>query len=211
MLKINIIVFFTLFSSSFLLNAQVNDNITIEDKIDTIYILQKEIHAKYFKNPLKNKKYGVELNIFTLPFIDSSPKIYGGFSLFNIDRKAEIAFPISYVKNANLFTDISKFKFGCHYRRFLGKTQQGIYVSGLIQYTHYEGSLRNNSLFYSSSSDNSYLTGDLIGVGIGAGYRYVLDSGFYFGLGASLGRFLNKNEFYDVFFNFEGLKIGYAF
>ena len=106
--------------------------------MDSITVLQKKIYGEIINEPLKNKKYGIEFNLFRLLLIDEGIGLTGGFSLFNIDRKVEIAFPV-YVAKPKEKEDLREFTIDCHYRYFLGRTQNGFYLSGFARYAYLNG------------------------------------------------------------------------
>ncbi|MBC8527098.1 MAG: hypothetical protein H8D22_09655 [Candidatus Cloacimonetes bacterium] len=208
------------------------DEMTTDEKIDSIYVTSKEILETIKSEPLADKKYGIEINIFRLLFYGSDMSLLnhtfsGGFSLFNIDRHAEIAFPIFYSNpKSNLYDDnnIRQFTLDCHYRRFLGNTQNGFYISGFIRYANLRGYL-GSWIDYFDDEENEMIkdTENKIGIGIGIGFRKFSYKSFYWGTSLNLGRyFVGENDkfrgeflWYDndneVIFNFELLKFGWAF
>ena len=213
------------------------DEMTTDEKIDSIYITSKEILKIVKDEPLADKKYGIEINIFRLLFFGSSVDLYnhslsGGFSLFDIDRNAEIAFPIFYSNPSSNDEDeywdnehIRQFTLDCHYRRFLGKTQKGFYISGFIRYANLRGYLCTGDDYWYGYDDEDERVKDTvnkIGIGVGIGFRIFSYKGFYWGTSLNLGRYLigENNKFYDsywydndseIIFNFELLKFGWAF
>ncbi len=69
MKKMLIAIFLILFFSS--LYAEENKSLTTENKIDSIYVLQKKIYKDVKDQPLQNKKYGIEFNFLRLIFFGS--------------------------------------------------------------------------------------------------------------------------------------------
>jgi len=215
------------------------DSLSAESKIDSIYLTQKQmrkIQKKLYKTlrnkPLQDKKYGIEINILRLLFYNSKNNIFnhtfsGGFSLFDIDRHAEIAFPVYYSNPRNIWDDeydehnLRQFTLDCHYRRFLGNTQNGFYISGFIRYANLRG--YEGEWYYWEDDNPKKSTENKLGVGIGIGYRKFSYKGFYWGTSLNLGRyFIGENDkfqgefgLYDndseMIYSFELLKFGWAF
>lgn len=234
----NLIILFLLISLTFPIFAQPKneneklDEMTTEEKIDSIYVTSKEILKIVKSDPLADKKHGIEINILRLLFFGSdigllNHTLSGGFSLFDIDRNAEIAFPIFYSNPKSDYSDennIRQFTLDCHYRKFLGKTQNGFYISGFIRYANIRGYL-GSWLDYWDDEVNEMVkdTENKIGIGIGIGFRTFSYKGFYWGTSLNLGRyFIGENckfrgnfLWYDndeeIIFNFELLKFGWAF
>ncbi|MEA3475704.1 MAG: hypothetical protein U9R23_04605 [Candidatus Cloacimonadota bacterium] len=215
-----------------------NSNLNTNEKVDSIYVLQQKIYKTVKNQPLADKKYGIEFNIFRLIFFGSDTNLLnhtlsGGFSIFNIDRQAEIAFPIFYSNPENKWgiewydeiNYLRQFTLDCHYRRFLGHSQNGFYISGFVRYAN----IRGYEYYYwgdgkDDDSVNSKMSSEnKLGIGIGIGYRIFSCKGFYWGTSLNLGRyFFGENDRYigqflwydndnEVIFNFELLKFGWAF
>jgi len=206
-----------------------NSNLNTNEKIDSIYVLQKKIYKTVKNQPLADKKYGIEFNIFRLLFFASDMNflnhtLSGGFSLFNVDRKAEIAFPFFYSNPDFKWDEMDidekdlyrKFTIGCHYRRFLGNFQNGFYISGFTQYANLQTREYTDEDVKLSNTENK------LGLGIGIGYRKFSYKGFYWGTGLSVGRYIIRDDddyndggtlfdFSEIIFNFELLKFGWAF
>jgi hypothetical protein len=184
--------------------------------------LQKKIYIESKNAPLTNKNYGIEFNLFRLLLIDKSSTLSGSFSLFNVNRNAEISFPFYYQDGKN--SDVSEFSLDCHYRYFLGNTQNGFYLSGFARYAFLNGPLKNDyTLYYQSNNKNGSV--NKLGIGVGLGYRIFSYKGLYWGASVSFGRFLtdNNNKFSgsssilsigddtEYIFDIEFLKFGWAF
>jgi hypothetical protein len=202
----------------------------MSSKIDTIYILQKEIHktqkqiySEQKNDPLFDKNQGIEFNIFRLLANDESLSLSGSFSLFNSKSNVEIAFPVFY-SNPDDPRKMEEFTIDCHYRYFLGNTLNGFYLSGFARYAHLKGYLGGTdfgNLFRETLTKKS--TENKIGVGVGIGYRIFSYKGLYWGTSASFGRYIigENNKFHGDFLNldddgkiiidFELLKFGIAF
>jgi len=194
-------------------NETINNSDGLEQKIDDIYVLQKKMYEENKKDALKDKKYGIELNLINLLLVDEFKRISGTFSLFAVDRKAEIAFPfyITFPKEEYHYDAVT---LDCHYRYFLGNTQNGFYLSGLSRLAFISGK------DYYSSTSNKKKVGKF-GIGFGIGYRYFSYNGFYWGASLSIGRFIIGPDIFDnnlnytndnqAFIDFEFLKFGYSF
>ena len=204
------------------------------EKIDSILVMQKQVVRTIRNDPLTGKTFGVELNIARLLLAKEVLSVSGGFSLFNVDRDAEIAFPFLYSRSeidasspaeealANIdFTEITQ---DVHYRYFLGNTQNGFYLSGFARGAYLEGVLGDyawDNLGDSTrdSRDNEFK----LGLGVGLGYRFFSYKGLYWGASLNLGRYvLGEGERFrgaffsldadsDYIFDVELLKFGWAF
>lgn len=204
-----------------LLAAQNRDTISTSAKIDSIYTLQKQMYVESKSEPLSNKKYGFEINVLRLLLIDKAATVSGSFSLFNVDRHAEISFPFYFQKPENK-DDLSEFTLDGHYRYFLGSAQNGFYISGFARFAFLHGRLGDNYLFGSEESKGIGNEGKF-GVGVGLGYRIFSSRGLYWGVSISAGRYLigENNKFSGSFlsidddsefiFDMELLKFGWAF
>ncbi len=195
----------------------------INDKIDDVYELQKKMYKESKNEPLANKKYGVELNILRILIIKKAMTLSGGGSLFNITRQAEIAFPIYYGRPSDTL-DLNSFTADCHYRYFLGNTQNGFYLSGFARYAYLSGYFGDNHIhLFDTLMVNKKSTANKIGIGIGVGYRKFSYKGLFWGTSLSFGRYFigDNDKFYGSFLSydddseyiidFEFLKFGWAF
>jgi hypothetical protein len=191
-------------------------------KIDTIYNIQKKIYRKSNIEPLTGKKYGIELNLFRILQIDKAIALSGTFSLFNLNKRVEIAFPVYYAKPEDKY-DLSVFTIDCHYRYFFGNTLNGFYASGFVRYANLNGYTGNNGLFDARNSIGTSTSENKIGIGFGVGFRKFSYRGLYWGASISIGRYyIGENGiFYGNFLSWdddakyildiECLKIGWAF
>ncbi|MEI7812191.1 MAG: hypothetical protein WCJ01_07170 [Ignavibacteria bacterium] len=193
--------FALLFAILLAASTRAQDTTTVNARLDTVIQYQKQMQYQQekiynetarYKDPLKNKKYGFELNpaLLLISVTNNYFAVSGGFSLFDVDRNAEIAFPF-YIQNGEgggsdkrLFVwdqDIV-------YRRFLGQHQDGFYISGglRLSYVDYEG---NNS-GWQNTSDNRMRLGAMFGIG----YRYFSSSGLYWGVSISYGSFFAEGN-----------------
>lgn len=193
----------------------------INQKLDKIIDTQEKMYQQQKNEPLEGKNYGVEFNFFRLLTVSKSTTLSGTFSLFNVNRNMEIAFPV-YYSNPYDKHDINVFTLDSHARLFLGNTQNGFYLSAFGRYAHLKGYLEN----YNHDSNNDYAdnhTEDKFGIGIGIGYRYFSYKRLYWGTSFSYGRYIiGKNDiFYEDWYSynddsqqiwdFELLKFGIAF
>ena len=210
---------------------------TAHAKLDTVIQYQKKISDRQekiydevvrYSEPLENKRYGIELN--PAYFLTSASHSYvvltGGFSMFDIDRGAEIAFPFFFQSGADKKSSsrtLTLWNQDIMYRRFLGQHQDGFYLTGGLRYTHIRGELENGmSLFGVSifSTQGPIITTDKVGGMFGIGYRYFSTTGFYWGTSIVYGAYFSaderniKNVLLDdtkTIFDIEILKFGIAF
>jgi len=203
-----------------LLTAQVRDTVSTSAKIDSIYNLQKKIYYESKNTPLNNKKYGVEVNIFRLLALSDATTLSGSFSLFNVNRNAEIVFPV-YYQSPQKINDLSEFTLDCHCRYFLRNTQNGFYLSGFARYAYLNGVLGDITMLGSEPTDTKG-SENKFGIGVGLGYRIFSYRGLYWGASFSFGRYLigKSNKFAGGFLSLDDsqyivdaelLKFGWAF
>ncbi|MBN2279044.1 MAG: hypothetical protein JXQ65_00525 [Candidatus Marinimicrobia bacterium] len=208
----------------FIMIALIAVTFAQDAKIDSLYKWNEQMYKEQRNDPLANKKMGIEANLLRLLFIDETVSISGGFSLFNITRQAEVAFPLFY-NNPN--DGVSFFTADCHYRHFLGNTQNGFYLSGFTRYANLSGhekikndGINDDDFWYEDSEKGEKITRSKFGVGVGLGYRKFSKSGLYWGCSLNLGRYIiGENEvFYEgpmidqkFIVNVEFLKFGFAF
>lgn len=202
--------------------AQNQAPVSTNDKIDSIYSLQKKMYVESKTGPLANKNYGVELNIARLLMAGDLPSFSGTFSLFNVNRQAEIAFPV-YIQSASKATNFSEFSLDCHYRYFLGKTQNGFYLSGFARYAYLHGPLKSTFDLFGAPSITPTSSENKLGIGVGIGYRIFSYKGLYWGSSLSFGRYIvGKSEKFNsdsfgalddlpYIIDVELLKFGWAF
>ncbi len=212
-----------LWSCSLYSQDKIQDSLSVSSKIDSVYILQKKMYKEIRNEPLSNKRYGVEFNIFRLLMIEESVSLSGGFSLFGVNRQAEIAFPIFYSSPEDP-KDLKELTIDCHFRYFLGNTQNGFYLSGFTRYAYLRGYLGDDGLhFFDDETVDTRSCENKIGIGVGVGYRKFSYKGLYWGVSLNFGRYIiGKNDkFYGSFLSndddsktimdFEFLKFGFAF
>jgi hypothetical protein len=213
-------------SISLFSKAQNNtkDSLSMSAKIDTIYNLQKKMYQETKNQPLTGKKFGIELNLFRILLIDKAITLSGTFSIFNVNKQVEIAFPVYYDKPEDKY-DLRTFTIDCHYRYFLRNTLNGFYLSGFVRYAYLDGYEGNNNLnlFGSENPIGNKINESKLGIGFGLGVRIFSYKGLYWGASMSFGRYFigENNRFYGHFlsldddekyiFDIECLKFGWAF
>jgi hypothetical protein len=213
-------------SIPFFSKAQNNtkDSLSMSAKIDTIYNIQKKIYKESKNEPLAGKKFGVELNLFRILLIDKAVTLSGTFSIFNVNKQVEIAFPVYFDRPENKY-DLRTFTIDCHYRYFLGNTLNGFYLSGFVRYANLNGYEGNNGLdiFGNQNLIGKSISENKIGIGFGLGVRKFSYKGLYWGVSVSFGRYFigENNRFRGGFltldddekfiFDIECLKFGWAF
>ena len=175
-----------------------------DNQMDSVLILQKQLmnlnqkiygEVKY-EDPLVGKYFGLEFNpaYFLLGGAGKNLVLSGTFSMFNVDRKAEVAIPLFYQKSNKNESRI--FTADLVYRRFLGEHQNGFYLSGGARFANLKGEQENDGFFgYERTNTKTNKVGAMFGIG----YRVFTKSGFYWGAGLSAGRyFTGKNKMYNV-------------
>lgn len=198
------------------------DSLSVSSKLDSIYMLQKKMYSEMKNEPLANKNIGIEFNILRLLLIEKAVSLSGSFSFFSLDRNAEIAFPI-YYSDPEEREDLIDLTIDCHYRYFLGNTQNGFYLSGFVRYAHLERYLGDNDVLWDEGKIGTKSTENKIGIGVGIGFRRFSYKGPYWGTSLSFGRYIigKNNQFYGSFlaldddqkfiFDMEFFKFGWAF
>lgn len=187
-------------------------------KLDTLLVGQKKIMQgqetiiqAVADEPLAGKNFGIEINPFRILTwgVGNSASASGTVSLFNVSRSAELAFPIFYrhfsQDREDLFlpkNDFTVFSADAHFRKFLGRRQNGFYLSGFGRLSHLSGykageEMANVFGISLRPSTEERLTRTKFGAGAGLGYRIFSHRGMYWGCGLSLGRYFNggENEF----------------
>lgn len=214
------------------LNAQ-------EAKIDSLLKISKdtgkqvnELYNQYRNDPLAGKTWGIEFNL--VRFItcnENTTTLSGGFSYFG-KPMMEIYFPWYYYKHQNddyfydyyddyyYNTGIDKlFYADARVRLFTGNTSNGFFMSGLTRL----------ALLESSNIDGDLHNTTKWGIGFGIGWRSFSYRGFNWGFSLSMGRYFTGEEGilnqgttsilfleeasndYEVFYDIELLKFGFAF
>jgi hypothetical protein len=200
---------------------------TIIPPLNLSDVIAESDTAIQLKDPLENKNYGIEINplwlLAGIPF-SSYLVIDGGLSLFNLDRKAEITFQIDYRSDKESPSKLSYLDL--IYRRFVGEYQGGFYVSGGIRYMYIhekknkESYSREERMLIPPDIFLKYYSDRNVGVMIGFGFRHFFHSGFYYGFGIELGKYifcgdthLEEPGFdaYGVILDIDLIRIGFAF
>ena len=178
----------------------------VSEKVDSVLINQNIMmetqskilsEVKYIDN-LAGKKYGVELNLVNLLLSSANDalSISGTFSLFNIDRNAEIAFPFYYDTSEK--TDRKIIQFDGHYRRFLGEHQNGFYISVGTRFSQLTGPKKGDWFW---DVEEEIITENKMGIAFGIGYRKFGRNGLYWGTSLIGGRyFADESELSGFFF-----------
>jgi len=208
---------FTCLILAFILGARAQ-NQSVPNRADFILLDQKIPSIE----PLANKKYGIEFSPIRLLWgwtgegIGRYTHLSGGFSLFAVDRHAEVAFPILCVLGTTYNVPFRFLNIDATYRRFLGDQQGGFYLSGGLRYAYASG---EELISYDVPAGNEIVQSKF-GLYVGIGYRYFHHSGFYWGCNLVVGRYLGDDsrlvgdaDISDEIFliDSELLKIGYAF
>ncbi len=206
----------------------------IEGKIDLIEENTRLTRETLRDEPLGERRLGVEFNLIRpLMWGGDERTLSGGFSYFDVERKVEYAFPVMWSSaehddywggsNGNIAAGdkrLNTFTVDAHYRKYLGDTLDGFYISGFARAAHLSGLVDedDDSVLRSGSEFK-------LGVGFGVGYRVISRSGIYWGTSLSVGRYLvgDSDKFRDTngisaeiddaetIFDVELLKFGMAF
>ncbi len=173
-------------------------------------------------NPLANRTAGIEFSPIRLlwGYVDPSSfgakiQISGAFSLFAIDRHAEIAFPFLLAIGSNENIPLRVLNVDATYRRFLGEYQGGLYLSGGVRYGFASGVELIDRRPTGKKTEHTKF-----GAYAGIGYRYFTQSGLYWGTNIVIGRFFGDFSYRSgeadlddgpFLLDCELLKIGFAF
>lgn len=205
-------------------NAIANENRfdEIVTKLDTIEANQDTFIEKKIHSPLNNRKNGVELNLARLLMInDEFTTFSGSYSRFDHDKGVEWAFPVYWGSEKNdteKQTNVATLD--AHYRKFLGDSIKGFYISGFSRMTFISGPTGNDFNFSNNRDQSKQSSEKKFGVGIGIGYRIFSGNNYYWGTSLSIGRNVigDNNKFVDALiddseyiFDVELLKFGYSF
>lgn len=214
------------------LATAATSEMTDSQKLDSLLVGQKKILEHVADEPLAGKNFGVEVNPFRLITLGTGNQssMSGSVSLFNVVRSAEIQIPLYYMNAPDKDDDLNKDAFSLftadvHYRQFLGRTQDGFFLSGFGRFARlegYEGELFDG-IFGDSTIEDKRSSLLKFGAGVGLGYRIFSHRGLYWGSSISLGRYFNGGKdrfrgglgsFYDdgeIIFDIELFKFGWAF
>ena len=172
----------------------------------TVFLL---VSIAYGGSLAEDKRFGVEINPFYPLLLNNGDKFFSAsFSYFNHASAVEIAIPISYQKENNY----KQKTVDVHYRKFVNDTLDGFYFSGFSRFAQLEG-----------RHGNGYIKQTKVGLGVGLGFRFFAQNGFYWGGSLGLGSYITgENDLFshDLFsvnddpqllFDIELLKFGYTF
>lgn len=213
------ILLFAVICISGLFSQDENETVKL-DSILSIQELMLENQSKILKevkyvDNLAGKNYGVEFNLVRFLMASAEDDITeatGSFSLFGVDKQAEIAFPIFYSKNE----DRRLFHIDSHYRRFIGRHRNGFYLSAGVRFTQISGNKRGD---YWWEEEDEIITENRVGVVFGIGYRIFGRNGLYWGFSLFGGRYFSDETEISGFpfsngkaiIDMELLKFGIAF
>lgn len=208
---------------------------TDSEKIDSILVMQKQVVRTIKNDPLADKRFGVELNIVRMLYLGEVTSFSAGFSLFNVDRNAELSFPFFYGRSESDldggyegFSDVDFMEItqDAHYRHFLGNSQNGFYLSAFARFAYMEGILGISLFdgFIENGESGNYRSSEgKLGGGVGIGYRKFSYKGLYWGCSLNFGRyfigdhdrfrggFFSMDADEEFIFDVEMLKFGWAF
>jgi hypothetical protein len=175
----------------------------------------------------RDRNFGIEISpIFLILSEKDDLNIKGAFSLFNISKRLELAFPFEYISRKDkemlyygFLADYNRFTIDCIPRLFLKNEQGGFYFSAGLRYTYEYGIDEDLNRV---TPENKYNSNKKLGVSFGIGYRYFSPIGFYWGASLFGGKYFTDNKIIidnltgtsmepDLFFMIELLKFGYAF
>ncbi len=212
----------------------VAQDTTATAKFDTLLVhqmKQKILEKNQYVPPLTNKWAGIELDLARI--LVSTGQDYftfpGTFSLFDVTRLAEIAFPF-FIKSGTsrkregfdgteYDVPLTLINLDATYRHFLGKYQEGFYFSVGMRYTYIKGLEGDDFIFFPANRNTSHSSTHKFGVYFGVGYRYFTESGFYWGVSLIYGRYFGgERDYQEVLLDDKGtiidveiLKFGFAF
>lgn len=203
-------------------DEKINQIIINQEKLDKLLRNQKNIYEKVENNPFKEKEYGVEINLIRLLMIGSDYKVFTGtVSMFYPKDKIEIAFPIFISSEKDWNDEIQRtITLDIQYRKFLGDTMNGFYLSGFIRGAYLKGTIYNTNWDYDAVNTQEYGSEKKLGLGFGIGYRIFSKSGFYWGTSLIIGKYIigenDKFEYgglddLEYIVDLELLKFGYGF
>jgi hypothetical protein len=222
--------------------AAMGQDSTMQAKMDSLLYYQKKVlelqqqvysEVAQYKEPLEGKNYGIEFNpAFLLYGLSAGSKsciiVSAGFSLFNVNRGAEVAFPI-FIQSGELgdgsgYSSLFLYNQDAIYRKFLGRHQDGFFIEGGLRYTHISEDFPNyyypGGSYYYYDVRTETRSSDRVGMMFGIGYRYFSYSGIYWGMSLKCGTYFSpKSVGYNgvmlfgekTILDIELLKFGVAF
>lgn len=199
-------------------NSEVIESLQrIESKVDSISKSSSKVDEALIKQPLGDRKHGIEFNFFRALAWSEYKTLSGTYSRFDTQKNVEIAIPIFYQSDKTDYwsstSTYESFTVDLHYRKFLRHNLDGFYLSGFTRFAHLSGTLLENWPQDKGSESK-------LGVGFGIGYRIFSATGWYWGASLSLGRyFVGEAERFDLgdvddsdfIIDVEFFKFGYAF
>lgn len=208
--KLNLALILTILLSC----AAMAQDTTMNAKLDSLLYyqnkvleMQKRIFSEVvqYKEPLAGKKYGIEFNpAFLLGSLSQSYLVLsGGFSMFDINRSAEIAFPFYFQSgkagDQSNNSKLIQYNQDVLYRKFLGQHQDGFFIEGGVRYTHINEDYSNfhyswSPAGYYYSVSQATRSSNKVGGMFGIGYRYFSYSGLYWGTSLKFGAYLSSDE-----------------
>ena len=202
--------------------AEENKFKEIVTKLDTIVANQDKFIKKTINSPLNNRKNGVELNLARLLMLsDNYTSLSVTYSRFDHEEGVEWAYPVYFLNEKNMSgqqTNVTTLD--VHYRKFLGDSVRGFYISGFSRLTHINGPIGEDYVFSTDEEQGKQGSEIKLGVGVGIGYRIFSTKNYYWGTSLSVGRnFLGENDKFtnafiddsEFIFDMELLKFGYSF
>ena len=186
-------------------NEVTNDSLSVLITEKTSQILDEVTYI----DPLKGKRFGIEISPLYTMLYDDGPSVSGSFSRFDLSETAEITFPFSYHTYSDReynpttgFVDVNKVYWYVdgQYRFFLGEHRTGRWIGAGAR------------VFRGEDSEGSYTKG---GISFGIGTRRFSQKGWYWGASIYLGKYYfgetDKGPDINWFFKWELLKFGFAF
>ena len=191
----------------------------INKKLDVIIANQDKQNI----SPLRNRRNGVELNFARLLLSTNYSTTFSGtYSRFDHRKGVEWAIPVYWGRQIDFEgqpTNVTTLD--VHYRKFLGDTVKGFYISGFTRMTHINGVIGSDYDYYDEDSEEAkHGVETKFGVGVGIGYRIFSRDNIYWGMSLSVGRniFGKNDKFIGAYFDdselikdLEFLKFGYSF
>jgi hypothetical protein len=172
--------------------------------------------------PPANKKFGIGLNpLRSVINIGYELQLRGAVSLYEVDRHAEISFPVQYILGEDNNIHYRVFYIEATYRRFPNGLQKGFYYSGGLRYAYIDGEeliATLNPLY--TERTGKVITDNKIGIYTGIGYRHFSKRGFYWGSNIIIGIYFGHKTpliqtTEDIALNWilgcDLLEIGYSF
>ena len=186
-----LILFFTV-SAAISASAQVDASLI---KQDSVAVTRNKPAKLVSSLPPANKTLGVEWSPVRL-LVGTTDSYYthilGGISLFSIDRRAEIAFPLLYMFGKIDDVPAKIVNFDVTYRRFFKKQQKGFYYSAGLRYNFLQGPVAANDPTHKIYHTDEQMTQSRAGIYLGIGYRHFFKNGWYWGTSIILGAYSSK-------------------